>query len=239
MDQAGNLSFAEGMKSDQDIILHVLEGDTGSFELLMRRYNQHLYRIARGILRNEADAEDTVQGAYIRAYENLEGFLGKGPLSAWFAKITVNEARGVLRRSNLAKSSIPLDDSRESEEANFMASSISSLSSPEQDAARGEVRRLLESVIDSLPEVYRLVFILCGVEEMSVAETADCLDIKPATVRTRYHRARKILQQNLSSLVDSSAGEVFAFAGERCDRIVAGVFRRLDLHGQKLPARTQ
>jgi RNA polymerase sigma-70 factor, ECF subfamily len=239
MNQAGDFNFAEGMKSDQDIIRRVLEGDTSNFELIMRRYNQRLYRIARGILRNEADAEDTVQDAYIRAYENLERFLGKGPLSAWLAKITVNEALGRLRRSNSAKDSISLDDSRDMEEANFMASSISSLPSPEQSAARGEVRRLLESVIDSLPEVYRLVFILCGVEEMSVAETADCLEIEPATVRTRYHRARKILQQNLSSLVDSGAGEVFAFAGKRCDRIVAGVFRRLNLHDQKLPAKKQ
>ena len=233
MDQVGGCDFKEYMKSDQDIIRRVLEGDTASFELIMRRYNQRLYRIARGILRNEADAEDTVQNSYIRAYENLERFLGKGPLSAWLAKITVNEALGHLRRSNSTKDSISLDDSKEMEEANFMAGSISSLPSPEQSAARGEVRRLLESVIDSLPDIYRLVFMLCGVEEMSVTETADCLEIDPTTVKTRYHRARKILQQNLSSLMDSTAGEVFPFAGERCDRIVAGVFRRLEPHDQQ------
>ena len=229
-------NFTESIKSDQDTIRRILEGDKASFELIMRRYNQRLYRIARGILRSEAEAEDTVQDVYIRAFQNLERFLGKGPLSAWLAKITVNEALGRLRRSNSTKDSISFDDEREMEEANFMASSISNLPNPEQSAARGELRRLLESVIDSLPEVYRLVFILCGVEEMSVAETADCLEIEPATVKTRYHRARKILQQNLSSLVDATTGEVFSFAGERCDRIVAEVFRRLAIHDQKSPA---
>ncbi len=232
MEYAGDYNLAEGMTSDQDVIRRVLEGDTASFELIMRRYNQRLYRIARGVLRNEADAEDAVQDAYIQAYQNLERFRGKGALSAWLAKITVNEALGRLRRSRPAKEGISLDDLQETEEANFMASTISNLPNPEQSAARGELRRLLESVIDSLPEVYRLAFILCGVEEMSVAEAADCLEIEPATVKTRYHRAKKILQQNLSSVVDSATGEVFSFAGERCDRIVAGVFRRLELHGR-------
>lgn len=236
MAQADDVNATEGMMSDPDVVRRVLEGDVASFELIMRRYNRRLYRIARGVLRNETDAEDAVQDAYIRAYENLGQFQGKGPLSAWLAKITVNEALGRLRRSSAARDSISLDDPQEREVANFMADLISSLPSPEQSAARGELRRLLESAIDALPEVYRLVFILCGVEEMSVAETADCLEIEPATVKTRYHRARKILQQNLSSLVDSTAGEVFPFAGERCDRIVAGVFRRLRVHGRTAPA---
>jgi RNA polymerase sigma-70 factor (ECF subfamily) len=225
---ADGFNDVTGVAPDMDIVRRVLEGDTTGFELIMRRYNRRLYRITRGILRNEADAEDVVQDAYLRAYENLGRFQGTGPLSAWLAKITVNEALGRLRRKGIARDSISFDNPQEREEANFMADLISGLPSPEQIAARGELRRLLESAIDALPEVYRLVFILCGVEEMTVAETADCLEIEPATVKTRYHRARKILRQNLSSLVDSTAGEVFPFAGERCDRIVAGVFRRLE-----------
>lgn len=221
-----------GMVSDMDIVKRVLEGDTASFELIMRRYNRRLYRIARGILRSETDAEDTVQDAYIRAYENLERFLGTGTLAAWLAKITVNEALGRLRRTGIARCSISLDAAEEREEANFMAGLTHSGPSPEQSAARGEVRRLMESAIDALPDAYRTVFILCGVEEMSVAETADCLGVEPATVKTRYHRARKILQQHLASLVDSTAGETFPFAGERCDRIVAGVLRRLEFRGR-------
>ncbi len=116
---------------------------------------------------------------------------------------------------------------KERAEANFMADLISGFPSPEQSAARGELRRLMESAIDALPDAYRVTFILCGVEEMSLAETADCLSVEPATVKTRYHRARKLLQQHLSSLVDLTVGEVFPFDGERCDRIVSGVLRRL------------
>ncbi len=223
----GSVSAA-GVIPDPDIVRRVLEGDSASFELIMRRYNRRLYRIARGILRNEADAEDAVQDAYVRAYENLDQFQGKGPLSAWLAKITVNEALGRLRRVDIARDGISLDEPEEREEANFMADLISSLPSPEQSAARAELRRLMESAIDALPDAYRMAFILCGVEELSVAETADCLDVEPATVKTRYHRARKILQKQLSSLVDSTAAEVFPFDGERCDRIVSGVFRRLE-----------
>lgn len=225
---ADGLNDSANMTPDTEIVKRVLAGDLSSFELVMRRYNRRLYRIARGVLRNEADAEDAVQDAYVRAYENLEQFRGKGPLSAWLAKIVVNEALGRLRRSGGAKDGISLDEPDEREVANYMADLISGMPSPEQNAARGEMRRLLESAIDALPEVYRLVFMLCGVEEMSVAETAECLGIQSATVKTRYHRARKILQQSLSSLADATAGSVFPFAGERCDRIVAGVFRRLE-----------
>ncbi len=224
----GTIRAPEGPVSDSDIVKRVLGGDTASFELIMRRYNRRLYRIARGILRNEADAEDTVQDAYVHAYENLDRFAGRGPLSAWLAKITVNEALGRLRRSSTASEHISFDDQEEREVANFMAQMTSTLPTPEQSAARGELRRFLESAIDALPDPYRMAFVLCGIEEMSVAETAACLYVEPATVKTRYHRARKILQQHLSSLVDTTAAEVFPFDGERCDRIVAGVFRRLE-----------
>lgn len=212
--------------SDRDVIQSVLAGNSARFEVIMRRYNRRLYRIARSILRNEADAEDVVQEAYIRAYEHLGRFEGTGTLSAWLAKITANEALGRLRGDGI-RSMMSFDDPAEREEASFMASLISTLPSPEQNAAQAEMRHLLETAIDALPDTYRMAFILCGVEEMSVAETADCLDIEPATVKTRYHRARKILQQQLSALVDSSAGELFSFDGERCDRIVSGVFLRM------------
>ena len=216
------------MLSDTDVVKLVLQGDTMSFELIMRRYNRRLYRIARGVLRNDADAEDLVQDAYLKAYENLNHYQGKGPFSAWLAKITVNEALGRLRSKGIGKDSISLDDPEQREEANYMASLVSRLPTPEQDVARREVRRLLESAIDDLPDVYRMVFMLCGVEEMSVAETADCLDVEPATVKTRYHRARKLLQHQLSSLIDSNAGDAYSFDGVRCDRIVSGVLLRLE-----------
>src|SRR5512136_1846847 len=121
MAQANDFNGAEGMISDQEVVRRVLEGDTPSFELIMRRHNRRLYRIARGVLRNEADAEDAVQEAYLRAYENLGQYQGKGPLSAWLAKITINEALGRLRRTGVVEESISLDDPNQKEEANFMA----------------------------------------------------------------------------------------------------------------------
>jgi RNA polymerase sigma-70 factor, ECF subfamily len=226
MTQTGDFDIP-GMASDAEVVARVLAGETASFELLMRRYNRRLYRIARGVLRNDADAEDAVQDAYLSAFESLGRYQGTGPMSAWLAKITFNEALGRLRRRENAAGSISFDDPGEGEEANFMADLISSLPSPEQNAARAEVRRLLELAIDALPNAYRMVFILCGVEEMSVAETATCLDVEPATVKTRYHRARKLLQQRLAGLVESNVGEVFSFDGVRCDRIVSGVLLKL------------
>jgi RNA polymerase sigma-70 factor (ECF subfamily) len=227
-----DFNVSSGEIPDQDVVDRVRNGDGDSFELIMRRHNRRLYRIARGILRNDVEAEDAVQEAYVRAYENLDRFKGDGPFSAWLAKITVNEALGRLRRAGSAKNSLSLDDPERGDEVNSMAELTFSGPNPEQSVAREEFRRLLESAIDALPETYRLVFILRGLEEMSVAETADCLEVEAATVKTRYHRARKMLQQSLAGLVEATAGEAFPFAGERCDRIVAGVFRRLGIRGQ-------
>jgi RNA polymerase sigma-70 factor, ECF subfamily len=218
--------------SERRIVARVLQGDGASFELIMRRQNRRLYRIARGILRDEAEAEDAVQEAYVRAFEKLAEYRGTGPFSAWLARIVVNEALGRLRRASPAVS-ISLDDPGHEEEANFMAELTYSGPSPEQGAARGEFRRLLETAIDALPEAYRLVFILRAAEELSVTETAACLELEEATVRTRYHRARKFLQQNLAGMVEATAAEVFPFAGERCDRIVAGVFQRLGIRNRQ------
>lgn len=222
-----SLDSNSGMISDREIVQRVIGGDTASFELLMRRYNRRLYRIARSVLHNEADAEDVVQEAYVRAFEHLDRYQGTGAFPAWLAKITVNEALGRLR-SDKERNYLSFDNPEESEEANYMATLNSTLFSPEMNAAREEVRHLLESAIDALPDSYRMVFVMCGVEEMSIAETSDCLGVEPATVKTRYHRARKILQQQLSSLVDTRAGEAYSFDGERCDRIVSGVFLRLE-----------
>lgn len=219
-----------GLASDREIVAQVLAGDANSFELIMRRHNRRLYRIARGVLRNDDDAEDVVQEAYVRAFESLNRYQGTGPLSAWLAKITMNEALGRLRNRG-AELTMSLDEPEEREEANFMAHLVSGLPDPEQNVARGEIRRLLETAIDALPDAYRVVFILYGVEEMSIAETASCLDVDPGTVKSRYHRARKLLQQQLASLVDTSAGDVYSFDGARCDRIVARVLKELQHAG--------
>jgi RNA polymerase sigma-70 factor (ECF subfamily) len=219
--------------ADHDIIERVLAGDTASFALIMRRYNRRLYRIARSVLPSAADAEDAVQNAYLQAYSHLAQFTGKGPFSGWLARIALNEALGRRRGMEAVGSQVSFDDPQEREEANYMTSLITSLPSPELTAARSEVRQLLETAIDALPVAYRTAFIMCGVEEMSIAETADCLDLEPGTVKTRYHRARLMLREQLSSLVDAMSEEVFSFDGARCDRIVAGVLARLQ---QRPPA---
>lgn len=216
-----------GMASDLEIVKQVLDGTTTSFELIMRRHNRRMFRIARGVLRNDSEAEDVVQDAYIKAYERLDQYQGEGPLSAWLGRITMNEALGRLRGKSASADTMSFDDPVEGEEANYMAQLVSSSPTPEQNVALREVRGLLESAIDALPDPYRMTFILYGVEEMSVAETAECLQVEPGTVKTRYHRARKILQQQLANLVDSNAGEVFSFDGVRCDRIVSNVLLRL------------
>jgi len=225
-------SLTQEAVSDRQAVDRVLQGDTGSFELIMRRHNRRLYRIARGILRSEAEAEDAVQESYVRAFEKLEDYRGNGPFSAWLAKIAVNESLGRVRRAGSAKT-LPLDDPERTEETNFMAGLTFTGPDPEQSAAREELRRVLETAIDALPETYRLVFILRGVEEMSIDETAACLELEAGTVKTRYHRARKILQQHLAGMVEATAAEAFPFAGERCDRIVAGVLRRLGIEKQQ------
>jgi RNA polymerase sigma-70 factor, ECF subfamily len=217
-----------GMSSDLEMVKQVLEGKTTSFELIMRRHNRRMFRIARGVLRNDSEAEDVVQDAYLKAYQRLDQYQGEGPLSAWLARITMNEALGRLRGNSATAETMSFDDPVEGEEANYMAHLVSSSPTPEQTVALREVHRLLESAIDALPDPYRMAFVLYGVEEMSVAETAECLQVEPGTVKTRYHRARKILQQQLANLVDSSAGEVFSFDGVRCDRIVSNVLLRVE-----------
>jgi RNA polymerase sigma-70 factor, ECF subfamily len=230
---ADTLGSASGAITDREALERVKSGDSAAFELIMRRYNRRLYRIARGILRNNDEAEDAVQEAYVRAFEKMAQFKGEGPLAAWLSKITINEALGRLRRTGAGRKAVSLDDLVQGEEANSMSALTFVGPDPEQSAARGEFRRLLETAIDALPGVYRLVFILRGVEEMSVAEAADCLEVEPATIKTRYHRARRLLQQHLSGMVNATAPDAFPFAGERCDRIVTGVFQRLEIHRLK------
>jgi len=197
--------------------------DLREFEALMRRYNRTLFRTARAILRDDTEAEDALQDAYIRIYSALGSFRGESKLSTWLVRIVANEAlmrlRKRTRRSNivqLREDQEPVVDRLESGEEG-----------PERAASRGEVRRLLESKIDSLPDAFRAVFVLRGLEELSVEETAAALDIPEATVRTRYFRARALLRDALSREIDLAHDDAFGFAGERCDRIVRAVLSRL------------
>lgn len=212
----------DGM-ADAEIARRVAAGDQDAFRLLMRRHNQTLYRAARAILRDDAEAEEAVQEAYLRAYGAMGGFRDEAKLSTWLVRIVVNEALGRARKRRRGAEVIPLGGETEEE---LMAQDAPE--QPERGAMRAETRRLLERRIDALPEAFRAVFVLRALEEMSVEETAAALDIPDATVRTRFFRARGLLREALAREIDSAFDEAFSFAGERCDRIVAGVFARFN-----------
>lgn len=199
-----------------------------AFELLMRRHNQTLYRTARSILRDDAEAEDVVQEAYLLAYRNIDKFRGDAKLSTWLTRIVINEAIARSRKNHRRAEVIRLDGETEWKgDATEVNMNDSAPESPERAAMRTQARAMLEAKIDQLPDVFRTVFVLRALEEMSVEETATCLDIPEATVRTRFFRARSLLREALSREIDFAFEEAFTFDGERCDRIVAGVLARL------------
>jgi len=214
--------------SDVEIAHGIAAGDRDQLVLLMRRYNQTLYRTARSILKDDAEAEDAVQEAYLLAYRAMAGFRGDAKMSTWLVRIVANEAIGRLRKRIRRAEVIPLNDTMEQDavSASFSAGDAWS-AQPDHHASRMETRRLLEMKIDQLPDAFRAVFVLRAVEELTVEETAAALDIPQATVRTRFFRARSLLRESIERETDSALEDAFAFAGERCDRIVAGVLARL------------
>jgi RNA polymerase sigma-70 factor (ECF subfamily) len=208
------------------VVERVKAGDTALYEILMRRYNQRLYRVARAILRDVAEAEDVMQDAYVRAYEHLHQFEGRAPFSAWLTRIAVREALGRVRLRNRSQH---LEETDHNGEMNMVEPSPD----PEQIASRMEVGRLLEEALLSLPEQYRTVVILRDVEELSTSETADALDITEENVKVRLHRGRTIVRGWLFARVGTNAKSAFPFMGVRCDRVVSGVFARLHISAQK------
>ena len=196
------------------------------FERIMRQYNQRLFRVARSILRDDADAEDALQDAYVQAYRKLDDFRGDAELSTWLTRIVINQALMRVRARRRQTVVVPFGDGRDAgapalEVADDMAES------PSDATLRGEVRRVLEQRIDELPDAFRTVFVMREVEEMTARETADALGIPEATVRTRLFRARALLREALDRDVDTARGGVYGFDGARCDRIVAAVLARL------------
>ncbi|KQZ27570.1 RNA polymerase sigma factor [Duganella sp. Root1480D1] len=190
--------------------------DLAAFEQLMRRHNRALYRTARSIVKDDAEAEDVLQEAYLLAFRAMQNFRAEASMSTWLTRIVINEAIGRTRRRSAEI--IPLDVEEAMDESHEQ---------PEQALLRSEARRLIERKIDGLPDSFRTVFVLRALEEMSVEETAACLDIPQATVRTRYFRARGLLREALSRELDVALEDAFAFDGARCDRIVANVLERL------------
>ena len=215
--------------SDAELARCVAGHDQGAFELLMRRHNQSLYRTARSILKDDAEAEDAVQNAYLQAYRAIGKFRGDSSLSTWLTRIVVNEAIAKSRKNRRRAEVIRLsgDTQPEIDAADEVNMNPGLNESPEHAAMRAQARQLIEHSIDGLPDAFRTVFMLRAVEEMSGEEVAACLGIPEATVRTRFFRARGLLRAALSREIDFALEGAFSFDGARCDRIVAGVLLRL------------
>ena len=219
-------------EDDHALVARIVGGDAAAFEIVMRRHNGALFRTARAILRDDADAEDALQEAYLAAYRNLGSFRGDARLSTWLTRIVINQALGRLRarrRDNVV--GLHDDIAETAGEARGEAMDEAPAASPETGALRAQLRRLLEREIDALPLAFRTAFMLREVEEMPIDEVAASLEIPAATVRTRVFRARAMLRAALAEELDVATGEVFAFAGARCDRIVAAVLARLPKAG--------
>ena len=204
--------------------------DARAFEALMRRYNRRLFRIARSVLRDDDLAEDAMQEAYINAFTHLDSYEPRGRFGAWLARIALNEAL-MLRRRLMADQTVSLEHLDESTHADTSAGGFSasaSLDAVSLDPVEAmHARQLLESAIDALPEGFRMVFVLRMVEQLNVSETAACLGLNEATVRTRLFRAQRRLRMDLTRRLRQERLNIFEFAGERCDRIVARVLARL------------
>ena len=229
------IDSAEAGAGEAALVARALGRDAAALAEIMRLNNRRLYRAAWGILRDEQEAEDAVQDCYLKAFAALPGFRGEAALSTWLTRIAINEAL-MRRRKRQAQAAsvgnvIPLRPEESPAEA------VDDLApSPETSTMRAQLRPFLQEAIAGLPEDQRAVFVLRALEEFSVEETAQVLDLNPQTVRTRFLRARHKLQEKLQRELKLTFDEMLPFAGARCDRLIQRVLARLDL--STLSART-
>jgi RNA polymerase sigma-70 factor, ECF subfamily len=210
-----------GALSDEEVVRRVLNGETELYEVIMRRYNQRLYRVARSIVNDPDEAEDVIQDAYVRAYTHLHQFAGEARFSTWLTRIAVHEALARSRR-NRRHMQMPTDG-----DGDYQRELRNHEPSPESRASESEARALLESAIEALPQQYRSVFVLREIEGLSTAETAQCLDINEENVKIRLHRSRRMLRDDLYARAGVASSAAFQFLGERCDRVVRAVLDRI------------
>jgi RNA polymerase sigma-70 factor (ECF subfamily) len=208
--------------TDEEVVNRVRAGETALYEVIMRRYNQRLYRIARAILHNDAEAEDVMQDAYVRAYTHLGQFAGRSPFSSWLTRIAVNEA---LARRRSSKQDREVDATEFDGEISMQ--DLHKSPNPEQNASSAQLRDFLEQAVLDLPEQYRTVIMLRDIEELSTAETADVLDLTVENVKIRLHRGHGMIRNWLFERIGAKAKEAFPFMGVRCDRVVQAVFCRI------------
>ncbi|MCS0660540.1 RNA polymerase sigma factor [Massilia terrae] len=225
MQQTAAIQPALAIASDAELALRVGAGDPHAFTLLMRRHNRLLFRAARSILRDDAEAEDAVQDAYLQAYRGIKQFRGDARLSTWLTRIVVNEAIARSRKRHREAEVTPLyaDPGLQPTDAEDRMDD----DTPEYGAMRAEARVLIERSLDELPDAFRTVFMLRAVEELSGEEVAAVLGIPEATVRSRFFRARALLRAKLETEFGVALGDAFSFDGQRCDRIVAAVLARI------------
>lgn len=208
--------------SDDDVVRRVLAGETPLFEVLMRRYNQRLFRVARAVLKDPDEAEDVMQHAYVRAFEHLGQFEGRARFSTWLTKIALYEALGRARKR---------DQPRRAEAPGAERSPVDAIESaepdPEQQALQGEARSMLEASIGALAPAYRMVFVMREIEGLDTAETAECLEVSEDVVKTRLSRARGMLRKALLERAGVETATAFSFHLSRCDRVVARVLEQI------------
>lgn len=215
---------------DAALVRRALARDGAAFRFIMERHNRRLYRVARSILRNDSEAEDVVQEAYVSAFTHLEGFRGDSSLATWLSRIVMNEALGRLRRE---RPTVALDALKtERSEAQIIPFPQSGAADdPERTMAQREILRLVERAADDLPEAFRIVFVTRVIEGMSVEETAELLGLQPETVKTRLHRARRLVRAQLDRQIGPVLMDAFPFAGRRCQRLTNAVMTRLGFPG--------
>jgi RNA polymerase sigma-70 factor (ECF subfamily) len=218
--------IAPAAAGDAELVKRALARDEAAVRDIIKANNRRLYRLARGILRNDGEAEDVVQETYVRAFTRLNDFRGESSLSTWLSRIAMNEALGRLRRQrpSVEISSLP-QGMLEAQIIQFPLASAAD--DPEKSMAQREIQHVVEGAIDELPDPFRLVFITRVVEGMTIEETAEILDLKPETVKTRLHRARAMLRDNVEKKIGPVVMEAFPFAGRRCDRLTEAVLKRL------------
>ena len=209
--------------ADDDVLTRVRAGETGLYEMLMRRHNQRLFRVIRSVVTNDDEAEDVLQEAWVHAYEHLDQFEGRASFATWVTRIAFH---GALARTRNRKRWTPLQNP----EGTIMAEAErrqTTSETPEAKAIRGQLGQMLQAAVDGLPESYRSVFVLREVEQLSTSETAGCLEISEEAVKTRLHRSRALLRRELEDRCGSAIMEAYTFLGARCDRVVMRVLKRI------------
>jgi RNA polymerase sigma-70 factor, ECF subfamily len=216
------------LSEDAELVRRALARDGTAFRAIMKQHNRRLYRIARSILRDDSEAEDVVQEAYVNAFAHLGAFRGDSSLATWLSRIAMNEALGRLRRERKTVDLETFKGQRtEAEIIQFPQTATSN--DPERTMAQREILQLVERTTDNLPEIFRTVFVTRVIEGMSVEETADLLGLKAKTVKTRLHRARRLVREQLDKQIGPVLMDAFPFAGRRCERMTSAIMQRLGL----------